>query len=200
MSGDHAEGQQGGPFLRGDRGQEAGEELGDRRGDEPGPIPGGPGEVGVEAVAHGTTLPPGTRRGRIEKTRVGQFADQRRAAASAARSPTCGIGGMIRPRDGSSPRIRSGSRTGDWTRMQRLLLVIDVLSPSTSRADRFAKRRVYQEQRVPLYWSIDGDARTAEVWTPAVDFPLVKRERLVRHPEEAADPFTVELAELFRPL
>jgi Uma2 family endonuclease len=92
------------------------------------------------------------------------------------------------------------ARTGDWTRMQRLLLVIEVLSPATSRADRFAKRRLYQEQRVPLYWIIDGDARTAEIWTPAVNFPLVERERMVWHPEEAADPFTVELAELFRPL
>ena len=92
------------------------------------------------------------------------------------------------------------ARTGDWTRMQRLLLVIEVLSPSTTRADRFAKRRLYQERRVPQYWIIDGDARTAEVWTPEADFPTLERERLVWRAEEGAEPFTVELAELFRPL
>jgi Uma2 family endonuclease len=92
------------------------------------------------------------------------------------------------------------ARTGDWTRMQRLLLVIEVLSPSTSRADRFAKRRLYQEQRVPWYWVIDGDARAAEVWTPHADFPWIERERLIWQPEAGVEPFTVELTELFRPL
>jgi len=92
------------------------------------------------------------------------------------------------------------ARTGDWTRMQRLLLVIEVLSPSTSRADRFAKRRLYQEQGVPLYWVIDGELRTAEVWTPEASFPQVERERLVWQPEAGAEPFIVELSELFRPL
>lgn len=92
------------------------------------------------------------------------------------------------------------ARTGDWTRMQRLLLVIEVLSPSTSRADRFAKRRLYQEQRVPLYWIIDGDTRSAEIWTPEADFPGIERERLTWRPESATAPFTVDLTELFRPL
>lgn len=94
----------------------------------------------------------------------------------------------------------AAARTGDWTRMQRLLLVIEVLSPSTSRADRFAKRRLYQEQGVPLYWVIDGDLRTAEVWTPEANFPQIERERLVWQAEAGAEPFIVELSELFRPL
>lgn len=92
------------------------------------------------------------------------------------------------------------ARTGDWTRMQRLLLVIEVLSPSTSRADRFAKRRLYQEQGVPLYWVIDGDAQVAEIWTPDADFPALERERLTWRPTAEVLPFIVDLAELFRPL
>jgi Uma2 family endonuclease len=92
------------------------------------------------------------------------------------------------------------ARTGDWARMQRLLLVIEVLSPSTSRADRFAKRRLYQEQGVPVYWIVDGEAQSVEVWTPELDFPAVERERLVWHPAEATEPFVVQLPELFRPL
>jgi len=35
-------------------------------------------------------------------------------------------------------------RTLDWTQVKDLLLVIEVLSPSTLRYDRFTKRRLYQ--------------------------------------------------------
>lgn len=92
------------------------------------------------------------------------------------------------------------ARTGDWTRMRRLLLVIEVLSPSTSRADRFAKRRLYQEQGVPLYWVFDCDAHSAEVWTPDASFPALERERVMWQPAGDVAPFMVDLAELFRPL
>ena len=38
-------------------------------------------------------------------------------------------------------------RTLDWAKVKTLLLVIEVLSPSTARYDRFTKRRLYQEVR-----------------------------------------------------
>ena len=41
------------------------------------------------------------------------------------------------------------ARTLDWARMKTLLLAVEVLSPTTARADRFTKRRLYQEQRIP---------------------------------------------------
>ena len=91
-------------------------------------------------------------------------------------------------------------RTLDWTRVQDLLLVIEVLSPSSVRGDRFAKRRLYQEQGVPLYWIVDGDERLVEVWTPHAHFPAVERERVIWHPADAKRPFTLELPELFRPI
>src|SRR5439155_3899174 len=47
------------------------------------------------------------------------------------------------------------ARTLDWARMKTLLLAVEVLSPSTARADRFTKRRLYQEQRIPTYWIVD---------------------------------------------
>lgn len=89
-------------------------------------------------------------------------------------------------------------RTLDWRRFDRLQLVVEILSPSTTRADRFAKRRLYQEVTVPCYWIVDADERTVEVWTPETQFPQVERERLTWHPAGAAVPFTIELAELFR--
>lgn len=91
-------------------------------------------------------------------------------------------------------------RTLDWSRVKDLLLVIEVLSPSSVRGDRFAKRRLYQERRIPLYWVVDGEARVVEVWTPEDRFPVVERDRLTWNPVGARRPFTLALAELFRPL
>ncbi len=91
-------------------------------------------------------------------------------------------------------------RTLDWTQVKDLLLVIEVLSPSTLRYDRFTKRRLYQERRIPSYWAVDGEERWVEVWTPAAQFPTVERERLVWHPAGAREAFSLELRELFRPI
>jgi Uma2 family endonuclease len=92
------------------------------------------------------------------------------------------------------------ARTLDWSRMQDLLLVAEILSPASARYDRFLKRRRYQEAGVPRYWILDGDERQVEVWTPADSFPRLERERLVWEPAGATDPFSLPLAELFRPV
>ena len=94
----------------------------------------------------------------------------------------------------------SEARTLDWTRMQTLMLAVEVLSPSSARADRFTKRRLYQEQRIPLYWVVDCDAESVEVWTPEALFPVVEKERLIWRPEGAALPCIIELAEIFAPI
>jgi Uma2 family endonuclease len=56
------------------------------------------------------------------------------------------------------PAVEARSLT--WSRMRTLLLVAEVLSPSTARGDRFLKRLRYREAGVPLYWLVDGDERT----------------------------------------
>ena len=92
------------------------------------------------------------------------------------------------------------ARTLDWTRMSTLLLVAEVLSPSTARGDRFLKRLRYRQAGVPLYWLVDGDERSVEIWTPADDFPVVEPERLIWQPPGAGEPFTLALDQLFRPV
>ena len=92
------------------------------------------------------------------------------------------------------------ARTLDWRRMQHLLLAIEVLSPTTVRADRFTKRRLYQEVGVPVYWVVDPDTGVVEVWTPSDTAPALERERLEWRPREADTPFTLELQELFGPI
>ena len=92
------------------------------------------------------------------------------------------------------------ARTLDWARMKTLVLAVEVLSPSTARADRFTKRRLYQEVGIPTYWIVNPDGRCVEVWTPEATRPAVERERVTWMPEGAAEPLVVELGELFRPI
>ncbi len=91
-------------------------------------------------------------------------------------------------------------RTLDWEQVRGLMLVAEVMSPSTVKHDRFTKRKRYQDARVPLYWIIDADRRDAELWTPDDLFPAIERERLVWHPAGAQEPFVLALGDLFRPV
>ena len=92
------------------------------------------------------------------------------------------------------------ARTLDWSRVQDLLLVVEVLSPSTQRHDRFAKRRLYQDNRVALYWIVDADNRTVESWRPGQQFPDFSSTDVAWHPDGAATPLVVALSELFAPI
>lgn len=92
------------------------------------------------------------------------------------------------------------ARTLDWSKLRRPPLIVEVLSPSTARHDRFTKRAEYQRRGVPLYWIVDLDHRQVEVWTPDDHFPRVERERVTWEPGGAAAPFALDLQELFRPL
>lgn len=90
-------------------------------------------------------------------------------------------------------------RAGDWADVRTLYLVAEVLSPSSLRADRFTKRRLYQEQRIPAYWIVDVENQQVETWTPEAHFPVIGRERLAwRHPR-ATSECVIQLSELFRP-
>jgi Uma2 family endonuclease len=91
-------------------------------------------------------------------------------------------------------------RAPDSEPLRTLLLAVEILSPSSTRADRFTKRRLYQAQRVAMYWVVDIERQVVEVWTPDVSFPSFERERLVWHPAGATEPFILSCAELFRPV
>ncbi len=74
--------------------------------------------------------------------------------------------------------IASGPRAEDWGDISGLLLVIEVLSPSTARYDRGLKRLRYQRARVPEYWIVDLDGRVVERWRPDDARPEVLADRL----------------------
>ena len=92
------------------------------------------------------------------------------------------------------------ARTMDWAQITDLLLAVEVLSPSSQRADRFTKRLEYQRHEVPVYWIVDPDERWVEVWTPMDTFPAFEDRHVVWHPAGAGQPLEIELGELFRPI
>ncbi len=87
----------------------------------------------------------------------------------------------------------------EWKDIRRLRLVVEVLSPSTARHDRFQKRKLYQENGVETLWLVDPERELVETWTPAQLFPVVETERVIWHPEEASQELRIDLAKLFRP-
>lgn len=89
------------------------------------------------------------------------------------------------------------SEAQEWDAVRTLALAAEVLSPSTARFDRFTKRRLYQEMRVPVYWAIDIDNRRAEVWTPGATFPVPQSSTLRWQPTGVDVPLMVDVAALF---
>jgi Uma2 family endonuclease len=90
-----------------------------------------------------------------------------------------------------------GRRIQDAHDLKRLILAIEVLSPSTARHDRVTKRRVYLEQGVAEYWIVDPDARTAERWASSDPRPEVAEVTLEWTPPGGAPTFAFDVADRF---
>lgn len=93
--------------------------------------------------------------------------------------------------------LTRGRRPKDWTDVRGLLLAVEVLSPSTARADRTVKRRRYQRAGVPEYWIVDLDARLVERWRPGDERPEIVTERLEWQPQGSAAALIIDLVALF---
>jgi Uma2 family endonuclease len=85
-----------------------------------------------------------------------------------------------------------------WDTVKTLRLVVEVLSPSTAKHDRFQKRKLYQAQGVERLWLVDAERLTVEVWTPELHFPFAETKRLTWHPAGAGEPLVIPVSELLR--
>ena len=85
----------------------------------------------------------------------------------------------------------------DWEDLGAPLLAGEVLSPSTAKYDRGAKRQRYQEAGVDEYWIVDLDARLIERWRPGDQRPEILRDLLTWKPADTAAPFTLDLRGYF---
>jgi len=93
--------------------------------------------------------------------------------------------------------VTRNRRVKTWKDALPLRLAIEVLSPSTARADRIVKRRRFQRALIE-YWIVDLDARVVERWRPSDKRPEVAAEKLEWKPEPTLPPFTLDLVALFR--
>ena len=85
----------------------------------------------------------------------------------------------------------------DWTTFKTLLLAVEVISPSSTRADRVLKRRLYQEQGVRTYCIVDIDAGLVEVWRPGDERPEIVTDVLRWRATPEASELTIALGALF---
>lgn len=104
-------------------------------------------------------------------------------------------GALVQP-DAFVVGLIGGHRPRDWTDIERLVLAIEVLSPSTARADRTVKRRLYQRAGVE-YWIVDLEARLVERWRPGDERPEIVTEQMEWLPEPGITPLTIDWAAFF---
>ena len=106
------------------------------------------------------------------------------------------------PRRGLQPDIFvvplvEGRRPQAPQEFARLVLAIEVLSPSTARYDRVVKRPVYLEQGVAEYWIVDPDSRTVERWWRGQGRPEVLDTTLGCTPPGGPAALEIDLVEMF---
>jgi Uma2 family endonuclease len=89
-----------------------------------------------------------------------------------------------------------GRRPRRWEEIRRLVLAVEVLSPSTAARDRTIKRRLYQEH-ADEYWIVDLDARHIERWHPGDQEPSIQRDELAWQPTGADRALTLDLPAFF---
>jgi Uma2 family endonuclease len=85
---------------------------------------------------------------------------------------------------------------GEWVNVRRLSLAAEVVSPSSTRADRVVKRKTYQRHGVATYWVVDDDAKLVEVWHPEDERPAIVTEVLTWRIRDDARESRLPLADL----
>ena len=84
-----------------------------------------------------------------------------------------------------------------WTDVGRVLLAVEVVSPSTRHTDRGRKRVLYKEKAVPEYWIVDVDERTVERWRVHESAPEVLADSLEWQPDREVTSLVVDLPGYF---
>ena len=93
--------------------------------------------------------------------------------------------------------VADGAPIVDWRRLPPPALVIEILSPSTTRTDRHRKRPAYLAHGVGVVWLLDVDTRSMERWTAASEFPEPAHEALTWTPGGDAAPLVIESDAIF---
>jgi Uma2 family endonuclease len=81
--------------------------------------------------------------------------------------------------------------------MRELLLTVEVISPSSARADRHIRRVAYLEGGVPEYWIVDPKKRHIERWRTGDAVPEIVTDEIMFQVPGVDHPLIISLPELF---
>jgi Uma2 family endonuclease len=109
---------------------------------------------------------------------------------------------IFSPRRGLQPDLfvlplADGRRPKKFGDVGRLILAVEVLSPSTARVDRVKKRAVYAQEGVPEYWIVDLDARVIERTRPGGAGVEVIAETLRWQPGGVEEALVIDVERYF---
>ena len=88
-----------------------------------------------------------------------------------------------------------GTKVDRWERMPAPILVVEVLSRTTARRDRVAKRSYYLDAGVGEYWIVDREAKAVSVIRRDLPDEVVT-EQLRWQPIAGVEPLVIDIPEL----
>ena len=86
-----------------------------------------------------------------------------------------------------------------WKDLPDPALVIEILSPSSAKYDRGAKRERYL-RRAAEYWIVDLDSRLIERWRPGDDRPVIAQDKIAWQPVPSVPPLLIDVEAVFAEL
>ncbi|MBI3792435.1 MAG: Uma2 family endonuclease [Gemmatimonadetes bacterium] len=95
---------------------------------------------------------------------------------------------------------RADARAGFPIPLERILLAVEVLSPSNRQHDLVTKRDAYRRAGIPVYWIVDPADQCVHVWHVGAPEPITFRDELRWRPAGSATIFAYPLATLFAPI
>ena len=96
------------------------------------------------------------------------------------------------------PKRKDGKPILRFSDVGKLVLAVEVVSPSSRRTDRIQKRKLYQAQGVPEYWVVNTDEQVIERWTPTSLDAEVRTGVIEWRPVAERDAIRIDLAAYFR--
>jgi Uma2 family endonuclease len=90
-----------------------------------------------------------------------------------------------------------GRKIRSWREVASLILAAEIVSPSTARADRGSKRRIFQDEGVSDYWIVDLDSRIIECWRPGDQRPRIYDRVLTWQPASQVPGLQIDLVMYF---
>ncbi len=105
------------------------------------------------------------------------------------------LGSEVEPDLMLCPRVSDPATT--WDDLPAPLLVVEVLSPATTRRDQTVKRAYYRRIGVAEYWMVDGAARTVTVISSRAE-DVVEATELMWQPPGTSVPLRLDVRAFFR--